>query len=54
LGGTDGTSINTNYWACIWMVEMRWGDNIKGEGGNETRGSKNQEKKYYSSLELDL
>ena len=44
MKGYDRTSIKTNYLACTWKVEMRWGDSIKEEGGNETKGSEKKEK----------
>ena len=50
MGGANGTSINTNHRACTWKVEMRRGDSIKEEGGNETRGSKKKKEKNYYSI----
>ena len=50
MGRSDGTSINTNSLTCTWKVEMKMRDNIKEEGGNETRGSKKKKKENYSSI----
>ena len=45
MGRADGTSINTNSLVCTWKVEMKMRDNIKEEGGNETRGSGKKKRK---------
>ena len=37
----DGTSISLNHLAYRWTVEMKRGESIKEEGGNEIRGSEN-------------
>ena len=42
--GADGTSINTNHLVCMWRVEKKGKGSIKGEEGNERRGSRNQER----------
>ena len=45
MGRADGISINTNSLVCMWEVEMKMRDNIKEEGGNETRGLEKKKKK---------
>ena len=42
--GANGTSINTNHLACTWRVKMKGEESIKGEGGNERRRLRNQER----------
>ena len=42
--GADGTSINTNHLAYTWRVKMKGEGSIKGEGGTERKGSRNQER----------
>ena len=50
MGRADETSINTNSLVCTWKVEMKMRDNIKEEGGNETRGlGKKKEKTIVAS-----
>ena len=44
MEGADETSINTNHLACMWRVKMRGEESIKGEGGNERKGLRNQER----------
>ena len=40
----DGTSINTNHLVSTWRVEKKGKGSMKGEEGNERRGSRNQER----------
>ena len=42
--GADETSINTNHLACTWRVKMKGERSIKGKGGTERKGSRNQER----------
>ena len=39
MWSADGTSIQTDRLACMWKVEMKREDSIKGEGVGENRGS---------------
>ena len=39
-----GKVSSTNHLACTWGVRMKEEDSIKGEGGSERKGSRNQEK----------
>ena len=48
MGRADGISINTNSLVCMWKVEMKMRDNIKEEGGNETRGWGKKRENYCS------
>ena len=36
--------LNTNHLACTWRVRMKGEEIIKGEGGNERKGLRNQER----------
>ena len=36
--------LNTNHLVCMWRVKMKREESIKGEGGNERKGSRNQER----------
>ena len=50
MGRADETSINTNSLVCTWKVEMKMRDNIKEEGGNETRGLGKKKRENYCSI----
>ena len=54
MRSADRISIKTDRLACIWKVEMKRKDNIKGEGVGENRGSEKSGKKHYSNVEPDL
>ena len=38
MASADGTSIQTDHLTCMWKVEMKRKDSIKGEGLSEKRG----------------
>ena len=38
-----GQISSTNHLACKWGVKMKEEESIKGEGGSERKGSRNQE-----------
>ena len=52
--GLMGQVSTPNHLACTWKVEMRRRDNIREEGGSETKGSKKSSKKHCSHLEQGL
>ena len=54
MRAADRTSIKTDRLACIWKVEMKRKDNIKGEGVGENRGSEKSGKKRCSNVEPNL
>ena len=54
MWSADGTSIQTDRLACMWKVEMKREDSIKGEGVGEKGGSKNSGKKHYNNLQSNL
>ena len=39
-----GQGSSTNNLACTWRVRMKEEESIKGEGGSERKGSRNQER----------
>ena len=39
-----GQVSNTNHLVCTWRVKMKGEESIKGEGSNERRESRNQER----------
>ena len=54
MRSTDRTSIQTNRLECMWKVEMKGKDNIKGRGVSENRGREKFERKDCSILESNL
>ena len=54
MRSTDGTNIQTNRLECMWKVEMKGKDSIKGRGVSENRGREKFERKDFSILESNL
>ena len=44
MEGVDGTSINTNYLACMWRAKVKGKESIKEKSCKERRGLENQER----------